>query len=119
MKLPIAFTEPSQHREFSAGSTIFETGDPGDEMFVVQEGEVDIVIDGTVVETVGPDGFFGELALIDRATRAADAVVRTDCKLIAMNQHRFLFMVDEMPFFAIRVMTVMADRLRRATRNNA
>jgi CRP-like cAMP-binding protein len=119
MKLPAAFTEPSQHREFSAGTAIFKTGDPGDEMFVVQEGEVDIVIDGTVVETVSPEGFFGELALIDRATRSADAVVRTDCKLIAMNQHRFLFMVDEVPFFAIRVMTVMADRLRRAAKSKA
>lgn len=117
MKLPIAFSDPSQLRDFSAGSFIFKAGDPGDEMFVVQEGEVDIVIDGTVVETVGPDGFFGELALIDRSTRSADAVVRTDCKLIAMNQHRFLFMVEEVPFFAIRVMTVMAERMRRSARN--
>jgi CRP-like cAMP-binding protein len=83
-------------------------------MFIVQDGEVDIVVGGKVVETVGPDGFFGELALIDSTPRSADALARTNCKLLPLNQHRFTFMVDEIPFFAIRVMKVMADRLRRA-----
>ena len=114
MKLPTILSDPTQLRDFSAGATIFQTGQPGDEMFIVQEGEVDIVVGGRVVETVGPDGFFGELALIDNAPRSADALARTNCKLLPLNQHRFTFMVDEIPFFAIRVMKVMADRLRRA-----
>jgi CRP-like cAMP-binding protein len=70
-----------------------------------------------VVETIGPEGFFGELALIDQSPRSATAVARTDCKLVGLDERRFIFMVDEMPFFAIRVMKVMADRLRRETRS--
>ncbi|WP_367873516.1 cyclic nucleotide-binding domain-containing protein [Luteolibacter sp. Populi] len=116
MKLPNIFSDPSKLRHFAAGATIFKAGDPGDEMFVVEEGEVDIVIDGTVVETVGPEHFFGELALIDEAPRSADAVARTDCKLIPLNQRQFTFLVDEIPFFALRVMKVLADRLRKADR---
>ena len=114
MKLPNHLSDPSHFRVYPMGSTIFETGDPGDEMFVVQEGEVDIVVGGKVVETVGPEHFFGELALIDAAPRSASAVARTRCTLLPLNQRRFTFLVDEMPFFAITVMRVMADRLRRA-----
>ena len=114
MRLPTLFGDPTQTREFSAGATIFEPGQPGAEMFIVQSGEVDIQIGDQVVESVGPDGFFGELALIDNNPRSTRAVARTDCKLLPLDQHRFTFMVDEVPFFALRVMKVMADRLRRA-----
>lgn len=113
MKLPLHFCDPSRLRVFPAGAVIFETGDPGTEMFVVQDGQVDIVIAGTVLETVGPDQFFGELALIDESSRSAAAVARTDCQLLPLNQREFMFLVDEQPFFAIRVMKVLADRLRR------
>jgi len=114
MNLPNIFSDPSRLREFEAGATIFEAGQPGDEMFVIQEGEVDIVIGGTVVETVGPEQFFGELALIDDAPRSGAAIARTKCILLPLNQRQFTFLVDEIPFFAIRVMKVLAERLRRA-----
>ena len=48
-----------------------------------------------------------------RAWAKYAAVALTNCKLAVVDQHRFSFMVDEVPFFAIRVMKVMADRLRR------
>lgn len=114
MLLPNLFSDPSKLRSYAAGETIFKAGDPGTEMFIVQEGEVDIVIKGAVVETVGTEHFFGELALIDEAPRSADAVARSACKLLPLNQREFTFLVDEIPFFAIRVMKVLADRLRRA-----
>ena len=117
MKLPSIFSDPSQFRDFAAGTTIFRAGEPGTEMFIVQEGEVDIVIDGKVVESIAPEHFFGEMALIDESPRSADAIARTDCKLLALNQRQFLFLVDEVPFFAIRMMRVLADRLRHANRH--
>lgn len=113
MRLPRPILNESNLREFEPGQPIFKVGDLGDEMFVVQEGEVDILADGRLIETVRPEGFFGELALIDHAPRSADAVARTRCKLASLNEHRFLFMIDEVPFFALKVMKVMADRLRR------
>ena len=114
MNLPQHFADPANVRSFTSGTTIFKTGDEATEMFVVESGEVEILVDGRIIETVGPKGFFGEMSLVDDSTRSADAVARSDCRLVSVNRHRFLFMVDEMPFFALQIMKGMADRLRKA-----
>lgn len=53
------------------------------------------------------------MALVDRTARSATAVAKTDCKLVALDETRFKSHVHRTPFFAIQVMRVMADRLRR------
>ena len=107
------FSDVSNARSFSAGTVIFKKGDKGEEMYVVKDGEVDIVIDDCTFETISSAGIFGELSLIDQQTRIASAIARTDCVVQAINKRRFLFLVQETPMFAIQVMKVMADRLRR------
>lgn len=114
MKLPQIFSSPANIRSFVEGDVIFRTGDDSGEMFVVESGAVDIVINGELVETVGPEDFFGEISLIEDSQRAADAIARTDCRLLPVNRHHFLFMVDETPEFALHVMKGMANRLRMA-----
>jgi len=57
--------------------------------------------------------FSGEMALIDSSARSATAVARTDCELIPVDDKRFMFLVQQTPFFAIHVMRVLADRLRK------
>ena len=113
MRFSNIFTDTSKARSFVAGTSIFEKGDQGTEMYVVKEGEVDIVIDDFHFETVVPDGIFGELSLIDQETRIASAIARTDCTLQAIDKRQFLFLVQETPLFAIQVMAEMANRLRR------
>lgn len=98
---------------FKAGDTIFNEGEPGEIMYIVQEGIVDIVLRGKVVESVGEGGIVGEMALIDQEARSAGAVAQTDCRLVAVGQKRFTFMVQETPYFALQVMHIMAERLRR------
>lgn len=100
---------------FRAGQCIFQQGQPGDVLYGVVEGAVDIVYDGQVLETVTVGGVFGELALLDNEPRAASALARTDCKLVIVSQRRFLMMVQSVPFFALHVMQIMAERLRRQT----
>lgn len=114
MKLPAIFASPANMRTVLKGTPIFQKGDESGEMYVVDSGEVDILINGVVVETVRSEGFFGEISLIEDTLRTADAVARTDCKLLPVNRHHFLYMVDEVPQFALHVMKGMADRLRRA-----
>ena len=116
MKLPNIFEKNVVPLFYSAGSTIFEIGQPRDLMFIVQEGEVEIRIGNKVVETVGVDGFFGEMALIDGGTRSATAIAKTDCKLVPITEKQFLFMVQETPFFALRVMRTLTARLRQVDR---
>jgi CRP/FNR family cyclic AMP-dependent transcriptional regulator len=113
MKFANIYTDLTKSQPFSAGTSIFKKGDKGQEMYVVKEGEVDIFIDNCHLETVLAEGIFGELSLIDQETRIASAVARTDCILQAIDKRRFLFLVQETPLFAIQVMKVMADRLRR------
>jgi CRP-like cAMP-binding protein len=100
-------------RLYVAGEIIFAQGQPGDVMYVVKEGEVEIRLGKKVVDTIGPEGFFGEMALIDDAPRSASAVAKTNCKLSAVNQKRFLFMVQQTPFFAVRLLKAMSARIRR------
>lgn len=98
--------------EFAAGSTVFAVGDTGDCMFVVQDGEVDLVVGGQVVETVGPGGIFGEMALIEQAPRSATAVARTPARLAVIDEARFAFLTQNTPGFALNVLRLISQRLR-------
>jgi CRP/FNR family cyclic AMP-dependent transcriptional regulator len=113
VKLPNIFEKRNAPRTFRAGEMIFKAGEPAEHMFVVKAGKVDLIKDGKIIETVGPDGFFGELALVDQALRSADAKAQSDCELAPIDEKQFLFMVGETPFFALTVLREMAGRLRR------
>ena len=110
------FSHEPNARSFNAGSLIFDAGDAGAVMYAVQAGEVDILIAESVVETIGPDGFFGEMALLENAPRSARAVARTDCTLAEIDSFAFMRNVSRNPFFALEVMRVLARRLRAADR---
>lgn len=103
---------------FQPGQTIFQEGDMGAEMYVVLEGEIELRIAGNVVETLGPGEPFGEMALIDQAPRVATAIAKTPCRLLAIPEKRFLFLVSAMPHFSLQIMRVMADRLRKMDARN-
>ena len=84
-------------------------------MYLVKSGTIVLNADGRELESIGPGGLFGELAVIDREPRSATAVAETDCELVAIDKRRFWFLVQETPYFAEIVMRVMVDRLRRET----
>ena len=107
------FAVEDNPRVCEAGETIFRAYDSASEMYVVLEGEVDLTIGEHIIETLGPGEPFGEMALIDQAPRVATATAKTACKLAVISEKRFLFMVQTTPHFALRIMKVMADRLRK------
>ncbi len=100
---------------FKAGQSIFDIGERAEMMYIVVEGEVEIQFNGRVLQTVGEKDIFGEMALIDDSPRSARAVARTDCRLAGINRERFLVLVEKNPNFALEVMQIMAERLRRET----
>lgn len=53
------------------------------------------------------------MAILDRQPRSADAVAKTDVKLAPVDERRFLMLVQNHPYFALTVMRIMAERLRR------
>lgn len=98
---------------FEAGQVIFRKDEPGEVMYAVIEGEVDIVAQEKVIICVAAGGILGEMALIDEAPRSATAVAKTACKLVPIDKKRFTFLVQQTPFFALSVMRIMSERLRK------
>ncbi|MEI2783573.1 MAG: cyclic nucleotide-binding domain-containing protein [Candidatus Competibacter sp.] len=109
------FSQIEKYQPFEPGQAIFREGEPGDSLYIVAEGQVDIVLGARILETVGPGGILGELALIDDKPRSASAIARTDCLLAPVNREHFLALVQRTPLFALQVMRAIANRLRRTT----
>lgn len=100
-------------RRFEAGERIFLESDAGHAMYVVSSGGVDIISFGRVLERVGPGGVFGEMALIDDAPRAAAALASQPTEVAVIDKPTFLTLIAEEPEFALQVMKLMAERVRR------
>jgi CRP/FNR family transcriptional regulator, cyclic AMP receptor protein len=101
---------------FKAGSVIFREGDEARELFVIKSGEVRIQIGNRTVTELGSDSIFGEMALIDNEPRSATAIAITDVELVPVSERQFLFLVSQTPYFALKVMRVLAQRLRATNR---
>ena len=111
---PLEAVQKEPNRQtFAGGEFIFHQGEVGTYMYVVVEGTIDISVHGSLVRTMGPGDLFGEMALIDDSPRSANAIAKTDCMVAAIDERQFLFLIHETPMFALQVMTVMADRLRK------
>lgn len=102
-----------QLRRCDAGERIFLEKDPGDFLYVVHTGRVDVITFGTVLESVGPNGIFGEMAMIDDGPRSAAALTSEPTELAVIDKSVFLALLREEPDFALRVMRVLAQRIRR------
>ncbi|MCW5828982.1 MAG: Crp/Fnr family transcriptional regulator [Deltaproteobacteria bacterium] len=103
---------------FPAGTTIFEEGAEGREMFVIQDGKVRISKKVRDVEKVladiGPGAFFGEMSILLNKPRSAKAVVLTDSKLLVIEPKTFEAMLKGNAEIAIRLIKILADRLQEA-----
>lgn len=97
---------------FASGTTVFAKGDPGQCMYIVQSGTLEMVIGEKVVETVGPNEAIGFMSMIDDAPRSSTARVTEACELTVIDRRLFRFMVDEVPNFALYIMGVLARRIR-------
>lgn len=107
------FMTSPQIKTFKAGETIFEAETTGDVMYGVIEGDVEMIINGKVIETISHGDLFGEGALVQLPPlRASTAVAKTDCKLATVDRSHFMFLVQETPLFALEVIRSLSTRLR-------
>ena len=97
---------------FSPGSIVFNKGDPGSCMYVVQSGLIEMLIGEKVIEICGPNEAIGFMSMVDSAPRSSTARVKEACELSLIDQRKFRFMVDEVPNFALYIMGAMARRIR-------
>jgi CRP-like cAMP-binding protein len=107
------FRHSKERREVAAGEVIFEQGAAGDKMYAVVEGELEVFFNGHIVDRVRPGGIVGEMALIDNSPRSSTVKAAEASVLAEVDKRHFLYLVQEHPTFALDVMSIMADRLRR------
>jgi CRP-like cAMP-binding protein len=103
-------------RDFAPGETIFRAGDAADGMYAVVDGEVEIHVDGRLIERLPSGGVFGEMALIDGLPRSGSAIAAPGAvvtRLAVISEKRFLRLVSQTPQFAIQMMRLLTERLRR------
>ena len=106
--------------DYAAGTVLFREGDPGDVMYVIQAGAVEIsrqIKDQDRILAVLPAGeFFGEMAIVNNRPRSATAVVCVQARLLVIDSHTFEAMLRGKTEIAVRMIKTMAQRLERANR---
>lgn len=100
-------------KKFDAGEKVFLEEEPGECLYVLNAGRVDIITYGTVLENVRPGGILGEMALIDDGPRSAAAIAQEPSEVLEVSKATFLAMVQERPEFALRVMRTLSNRIRK------
>ena len=101
-----------------APKVLFRAGDAGDAMYLIERGKVRISVQATdgrelTLTELGQGDFFGELTLLDRQPRSANATVSEESRLAVLSREHFLSFMRSKPNVALEMLTALAHRLRR------
>lgn len=111
----------AQPLTFRSGQRIFRRGDESHGLLAVVSGYVRISAAGPddrselVMNLIGPDEVFGEIALFDDGPRTADAFAATRCLLLRLERRDLMPLLDEFPILAVRLLAILSGRLRRTS----
>lgn len=104
------------------GEVLFNLGDPGDELIVVQEGQIAIYMPetdnpqaGQAIRVFQPGEFLGEMALIDQKTRSASARAEADSVIATLDVENFKHLIESHPEVAVEVMSGLNGKIRYTT----
>src|SRR6266568_1480499 len=102
-------------KEFPQGTVLFCDGEPGKEMYVIQQGRVHVskkVGDlEKILATLGPGEFLGEMSILNNKPRSATATCASACKLLVIDAKTFEAMIRGNAEIAIRMIKKLSDRL--------
>ncbi|MDX1616218.1 MAG: SpoIIE family protein phosphatase [Candidatus Promineifilaceae bacterium] len=104
---------------FEDGQVIFEAGQRGETMYVILAGQVAITLGDQQIDLLEVGSLFGEMALVDEKPRSATATAVGATSLARIDQTAFAELVQQSPAFALDVMAIMSQRLRRMVENEA
>ncbi len=103
-------------RTYRDGEVLFSEGDEGECLYVVQDGQLEIVVnrDGTptVVRVAGKDELIGEMAVFQKETRSATVRARGEARVLTLDKKNFLRRINEDPSLAFRIIETMSRRVR-------
>ncbi|MEK6643389.1 MAG: cyclic nucleotide-binding domain-containing protein [Planctomycetota bacterium] len=100
---------------YEQGECIVREGEIGDRMYVIQEGEVEVVLHGSgsevLLSVLGEGDVFGEMALFTKRPRSATVRSRGQTRVLSVDQKTFLQRTHEDPSLAFRIVQKMAERI--------
>ncbi len=116
-----AVSQVTQEVEYLPGEIILREGEHGETLYLLLEGEVEIVKDhGTpharTLKEVVPVDYFGEMAILDSAPRAATAVARTHARLLTLDGGGLKSLILQIPEISFAIFPVLTARVRKAER---
>ena len=102
-----------------AGHTLFQAGDPGDSLFIVRTGEIELFIKDTagqriVLTTSGAGDMFGELAMLDTGPRTATALALTDSEVLVLDRGDLVLLFQRQPEAALHMLAALSGLTRKA-----
>jgi CRP-like cAMP-binding protein len=98
--------------DYAPGESIFLVGDPGDYLAVLLNGAVEIRKDKHVISLVDAGCIFGEMGLIDKQPRMADAISKSHSRVAKIREGQFMSLLEGSPYFSLAVMRFLTERLR-------
>ena len=104
-------------RRYARYTSIVRAGDRGDSFYVILDGTALVKLPGKRGVRLGAGDWFGEMALIDAAPRAATVEAQTDVFAMLLGRSAFLKTVQDEPKIAIALLQTMAERLRASERS--
>jgi len=113
------FRSTGKERSVAIGTTIFSESSVGmplllmpSRIYLLLQGEVEVVADGEPIATLVAGEIFGEMASLGQMPRSASAVAKTDCRVIGLDDAQFHAALARDPGFALMLLSIMAGRLR-------
>lgn len=107
-------------RFYDDGEIVVRQGDVGECLYVVQDGEVEILVDqgGTevVLRSAGRNEILGEMAIFDRQPRSATIRAKGRARILTLDKRNFLRRINEDPSLAFRMIETMSRRVRQLSR---
>jgi CRP/FNR family cyclic AMP-dependent transcriptional regulator len=112
-----ALSQSLVRRGFPAGAVVFDMGDSGSAMYLVESGDVNIHLPGDAsrrvsLKDLASGEYFGELALFDHMPRSASALATTDTMLLELSRETLEAYLERRPRAAMAILRTMGQRLR-------
>jgi len=99
-----------------SGKTLITQGRPHDTFYLLLDGQVEVAVDGQPPRCLGPGDIFGEISMLDRGPATATVTTRSPVRALVMSHPQFQSAVQGNDTIALKVIAVMAQRLRHDPR---
>jgi len=115
----LALAEVIDVKPVAEGTALFQAGEPGDCLYVVQSGEIELFIKDTagqkiVLTVAGYGEVFGELSMLDKGARTATAIALKDSELLELDRDDLLLLFQKTPAAALGMLAAMGHMTRKA-----